>query len=143
MANNVYLTQARGAAMLDSLVDALDTGGAGTIKLYGDTQAATANTAVGAQTLLATLTFSATAFGSATTADPSVATASSITSDSSCDDTDTVTWARWANGAATTILDCTAGISSGTFDIEFNTDAFVAGATVSISALTVTMNLHA
>ena len=75
MAANVYLTQARGPAMLDSLVDALDTGGAGTIKLYGDAQAATANTALGAQTLLATLTFTATAFGAATTADPSVATA--------------------------------------------------------------------
>lgn len=143
MALNVYLTQARGAAMLDTLVDALDVGGAGTIKLYGDTQAATANTALGAQTLLATLTFSATAFGSATTADPSVATANAITSDTSCDDTDTVTWSRWASGGATTVLDCTAGISSGTFDIEFNTDAFVTGATVSITALTVTQPLHA
>jgi hypothetical protein len=141
VANNVYLTQLRGAAMLDSLVDAIDVGGAGTIKLYGDTQPVTANTAIGAQTLLATLTFSATSFGAATTADPSVATANAITSDSSADATEQVTWARWASGTPTTILDCTAGISSGTFDIEFNTDAFVTGATISITALTVTQPL--
>jgi hypothetical protein len=137
-----YLTQAVGKAALDSIVDTLDTGGAGTIKLYSASQAATANTALGAQTLLATLTFSATAFGAATTADPSVATAAAITSDSSADATNTVAWARWANGAATTVLDCSAGISTGTFDIEFNTDAFVTGATIAITALTVTLPLH-
>jgi hypothetical protein len=141
VANNVYLTQLRGAAMLDSLVDAIDVGGAGSIKFYGTAQAATANTAIGAQTLLATLTFSATAFGAATTADPSVATANAITSDSSADATATVVWARWASGTPTTVLDCTAGISSGTFDIEFNTDAFVTGATISVTALTVTQPL--
>lgn len=141
MANNVYLTQARGAAMLDNLVDAIDTAGPGTIKLYADTQPSTADTAVGAQVLLATLTFSATAFGSATVADPSVATAAAITDDTSADATDTVAWARIANGTPTTILDCSAGISTGTFDIEFNTDAFVSGATVSITSLTITMNL--
>jgi hypothetical protein len=127
--------------MLDSLVDAIDTGGAGTLKFYTTAQAATANTALGAQTLLATLTFSATAFGAATVADPSVATAAAISSDTSADATGTVVWSRWANGSATTILDCTAGISTGTFDIEFNTDAFVAGATISVTALTVTQPL--
>lgn len=142
MALNPYLTQAVGKAALDSIVDTLDTGGAGTIKLYTASQAATANTALGAQTLLATLTFNATAFGAATTADPSVATANSITSDTSADATGTVAWARWANGAGTTVLDCSAGISTGTFDIEFNTDAFVTGATIAISSLTVTLPLH-
>jgi hypothetical protein len=142
MALNPYLTQAVGKAALDSIVDSLDSGGAGTIKLYAASQAATANTAVGAQVLLATLTYSATAYGAATTADPSVATAAAITSDSSADATDTVAWARHASGGGTTIFDCSAGISSGTFDIEFNTDAFVTGATVAISSLTVTLPLH-
>jgi hypothetical protein len=142
MALNPYLTQAVGKAALDSIVDSLDAGGAGTIKFYTTAQAATANTALGAQTLLATLTYTATAFGAATTADPSVATAASITSDSSADATGTVVWARHASGAATTIFDCSAGISSGTFDIEFNTDAFVTGATIAVSALTVTLPLH-
>ena len=142
MALNPYLTQAVGKAALDSIVDTLDTGGAGTIKIYTASQAATANTAIGAQTLIATLTFSATAFGAATTADPSVATAAAITSDASANNTGTVAWARWASGGATTVLDCSAGISTGTFDIEFNTDAFVAGATIAVTALTVTLPLH-
>lgn len=140
MALNPYITQARGAAMLDSLVDALDTGGAGTIKIYTTAQAATADTAIGAQVLLATLTFSATAFGAATTADPSVATAASITDDSSADATNTAAWARWASGAGTTILDCTVGTSGA--DINFNTVSFVSGATVSITALTVSQPLN-
>lgn len=140
MALNPYLTQAVGKAALDSIVDTLDTGGAGTIKIYTASQAATANTALGAQTLLATLTFSATAFGAATTADPSVATAASITSDSSADATNTAAWARWANGSGTTVLDCSVGTA--TTDIVFNTVSFVSGATIAISSLTVTLPLH-
>lgn len=140
MALNPYLTQAVGKAALDSIVDTLDVGGAGTIKIYTTAQAATANTALGAQVLLATLTYSATAYGNATTADPTVATAASITSDSSADATNTAVWARHANGSATTVFDCSVGTA--TSDIIFNTVAFVSGATVAISALTVTLPLH-
>jgi hypothetical protein len=140
MALNPYLTIAAGQGMLDDLVDSLDVGGAGTIKLYADTQPTDADTAIGAQVLLATLTFPGTAFGAATAADPTVATVTpSIVDDTSADATDTLTWARWASGTPTDILDCTAG--NGTFDLNFNTDQFVTGATVSISALTVTQNL--
>lgn len=142
MALNPYLTKATGQAALDAIVDRLDAGGAGTIKFYTASQAATADTALGAQTLLATLTYSATAYGAASNADPTVATAAAITSDSSADATGSVVWARHASGGATTIFDCSAGISSGTFDIEFNTDAFVTGATIAVSALTVTLPLH-
>lgn len=142
MALNPYLTKATGQAALDAIVDRLDAGGAGTIKFYTASQAATADTALGAQTLLATLTYSATAYGAASNADPTVATASAITSDTSADATNTVAWARHASGGGTTIFDCSAGISSGTFDIEFNTDAFVTGATIAVSALTVTLPLH-
>ena len=140
MANNPYITQAAGKAMLDTLVDLLDAGGAGTIKFYGTAQAATANTAVGGQTLGATCTFSATAFGAATTADPSVATAASITDDSAADADVTVVWARMAGGGGTTVLDCSVGTSGA--DINFNTNVFVTGATVSVTSLTVTMPLH-
>jgi hypothetical protein len=140
MALNPYLTQAVGKAALDSIVDSLDAGGAGTIKIYTTAQAATANTAIGAQTLLATLTYSATAYGAATTADPSVATAATITSDSGADNTGTAVWARHASGGATTIFDCSVGTA--TSDIIFNTVSFVSGAVIAISALTVTLPLH-
>lgn len=140
MALNPYITKARGQAMLDSLVDAIDTSGPGTLKIYDGSQAANADTAVGAQTLGASLTFSATAFGSASNADPTVATAASITSDSSADATITASWFRIANGTPTTILDGTVG--TGTHDIVFNTVSFVSGAVIAISSLTITLPLH-
>lgn len=140
MALNPYLTKATGQAALDAIVDRLDSGGAGTIKIYTASQAANADTAIGAQTLLATLTFSATAFGAASNADPTVATASTITSDSSADATGTAAWARLASGGGTTVMDCSVGTS--TVDITFNTASFVSGAVIAISSLTVTLPLH-
>lgn len=58
---NVRITDAMQQAAMDAVVDSIDTGGAGTIKIYDGTQPADSDTAVSTQTLLATLTFSATA----------------------------------------------------------------------------------
>ena len=96
MAADPRLTALAASAAADAVVDRLDTGGAGTIKLYTATIPTNADTALGAQTLLATLTFNATAFGAASSG---VATANAIVSDTSADATGTVTWARIANGA--------------------------------------------
>jgi hypothetical protein len=134
MAADPRLTNATASAACDAIVDRLDTGGAGTIKVYTGTIPTDADTAVGAQTLLATLTFSATAFGAASNG---VATAAAITSDSSADTNGTAAWARLANGAGTTIMDVTVGTSGE--DINFNTVSFVTGATVAISSMTVTV----
>jgi hypothetical protein len=133
MAADPRLTNLAASAAADAVVDRIDTGGAGTIKIYDGTIPTDADTALGAQVLLATLTFSATAFGAASNG---VATASAITSDSAADATGTATWARIANGAGTTQLDVTVGTSGE--DINFNTAAFVTGATVAITALTYT-----
>ena len=133
MAADPRLTNAAASAAADAVVDRIDTGGAGTIKIYTGTIPTDADTAVGAQTLLATLTFSATAFGSASNG---VATANAITSDTSADATGTAAWARIANGSGTTQMDVTVGTSGD--DINFNTVSFVTGATVSITALTYT-----
>jgi hypothetical protein len=134
MAADPRLTNATASAACDAIVDRIDTGGAGTIKIYTATIPTDADTALGAQTLLATLTFSATAFGAASNG---VATASAITSDSSADATGTAAWARIANGAGTTIMDVTVGTSGE--DINFNTVSFVTGATVAITSMTVTV----
>lgn len=133
MAADPRLTNAAASAAADAVVDLIDAGGAGTIKIYTATIPTDANTALGAQTLLATLTFSATAFGSASNG---VATANSITSDSSADATGTAAWARIASGAGTTIMDVTVGTSGE--DINFNTVSFVSGAVIAISSLTYT-----
>ena len=133
MAADPRLTNAAASAAADAVVDRIDAGGAGTIKIYTGTIPTDADTAVGAQTLLATLTFSATAFGAASNG---VATAAAITSDTSADATGTAAWARIASGAGTTQMDVTVGTSGD--DINFNTVSFVSGATVAITALTYT-----
>ena len=133
MASDPRLTNAAASAAADAVVDSIDVGGAGTIKIYDGTIPTNADTAVGAQVLLATLTFAATAFGAASNG---VATAAAITSDSAADATSTAAWARIASGGGTTIMDVTVGTSGD--DINFNTVSFVTGATVSISSLTYT-----
>jgi hypothetical protein len=125
------LTNAAASAAADAVVDLLDVGGAGTIKVYTGTIPTDANTAIGAQVLLATLTFSATAFGAASNG---VATASAITSDTSADATGTAAWARIASGGGTTVMDVTVGTSGE--DLNFNTVSFVAGATIALTSLT-------
>ncbi len=134
MAADPRLTNAAASAAADAVVDLIDAGsGAGTIKIYTATIPTDANTALGAQTLLATLTFSDPAFGAASNG---VATASAITSDSSADATDTAAWARIADSNGTTIMDVTVGTSGE--DINFNTVSFVSGAAIAISSLTYT-----
>jgi hypothetical protein len=134
MASDPRLTNAAASAAADAVVDRIDAGaGAGTIKIYTGTIPTDADTAVGAQTLLATLTFSDPAFGAASNG---VATASAITSDTSADATGTAAWARVADSNAVTQFDVTVGTSGD--DINFNTVSFVSGATVAITALTFT-----
>jgi hypothetical protein len=134
MAADPRLTNAAASAAADAVVDLIDAGaGAGTIKVYTATIPTDANTAVGAQTLLATLTFSDPAFGAASNG---VATASAITSDSSADATGTAAWARWADSNGVTIMDVTVGTSGE--DINFTTVSFVAGAAIAITSLTYT-----
>ena len=131
MAADPRITNAVASAMADVIGDSLDSG---TIKIYNGTIPTDADTAVGAQTLLATLTFNAAAFPAASNG---VLTAAAITSDSSADATGTASWARIANSGGTTKMDVTVGTSGE--DINFNSVAFQSGATVAISSLTITM----
>lgn len=134
MAADPRLSNAAASAAADAVVDLIDAGaGAGTIKIYDGTIPTNANTAIGSQVLLATLTFSDPAFGAASNG---VATASAITSDSSADATGTASWARIADSNGNTVMDVTVGTSGE--DIDFNTVSFVSGATIAISSLTYT-----
>lgn len=132
---NVRLATAPQNAACDAIVDLIDAGaGAGTIKIYDGTQPANANTAVTTQTLLATLTYSATAFGAASSG---VATAAAITGDSAADATGTATWARVADSNGNTIFDCDVNTTGAT--INLNSVSIVTGGTVDISSFTLTM----
>lgn len=108
----------------------------GYIRFYDGTKPANANTAIGAQVLLAELRWNATAFGAAVAG---LITANAITSDSSANNNGTATWARFLKSNGTSVeMDCTVG--TGTNDIVLNTVSIVAGAVVALSAFTYQAN---
>jgi hypothetical protein len=120
-------------AACDAVAGLLDDG---YIRIYSETRAATPNTAIGAQVLLAELRFNATAFGAAVAG---VATANAITDDSSANATGTAAWARLLQSDGTTaVMDLDVTTSAGSDRIVLDTVAIAAGATVSISSLTMT-----
>jgi len=135
----LYITNARAIVACDGVVDAVDTGGAGSLRIYAGSVPADADAALAsANTLLAQLTMSATAFGNAADAAPgATATANAITDDSSADATGTATFFRILNGSGTVIIQGSVGTSGE--DLNLNTVSIVAGATVSVTSLTVTM----
>jgi hypothetical protein len=88
------------------------------------------------QTLLAELRWNATAFGAASSG---VATANAITADTSADNTGTATWFRALKSDGTTVVfDGSVGTSGA--DLNLNSTAISAGATVSVTAFTYTEN---
>ena len=128
-------TAARNAAC-DAIVDLIDVGGTGIIEIRTGSQPASANDAASG-TLLGTLTFSATAFGAASSG---VATAASITDDSSADATGTAGWFRVKDGAGATIFDGDITTTAvGTGDMTLNNTSITAGGTISVTSFTFTI----
>lgn len=118
----------------DAIVDDIDAGsGAGQIQIRTGSQPTNVGDAAQG-TLLGTLTFSDPAFGAASTG---VATASAITSDTSADNSGTAGHARIIDSDANIVGDCTCGMGSG--DINFDNNVIVAGGTIAISTMTVTV----
>ncbi len=116
-------TGARDAAC-NAIVDLIDVSSPGTLKIY----------TAAFSTLLATLTFSATAFGSSSTG---TATANAITADSSADATGTAAVFKIFDGAAAEVLRGTVGTSGA--DINYNTVTWTTGDNIAVSSLTMTM----
>lgn len=107
----------------------------GFIEIYSGTQPVNANTALSGNTLLATLTFGATAFGAASA---SVITANTITPGTAVA-TGTATFARLYESNGTTVVgDITVGTSGA--GLNLNTTSIVTGATVSCSSFTLTVS---
>lgn len=104
----------------------------GYIRIYDGAQPTDADTAVGAQVLLAELRFGADAFPAAVAG---LITANAITSDASANATGTAAWARILKSDGTSVLfDGTVGTASA--NVILNSVAISAGATVSCSSLT-------
>jgi len=142
MASETKIDTLAAAAMLDALVDLMDAGSQpGEIHIFtGSTNADASVTPAG--TLLAKLVCSATAFGAATDASPSVATAASITSDTDADDGG-VAGCFWAGGVSTPgtmesgFIQGSAGEAADSTDLTFDDKTIVSGGTVAITAWTI------
>lgn len=134
-----YISNVAAKAAMDAVTLLVNAGTPpGLLKIYAGTVPTDADTALGAATLLATLTFSSDAFGDAADASPgATSTAASITSDSSADNTGTAAFYRITNAAGTVITQGTVGTSGA--NINFNTVSFVSGATISVTSFTMTM----
>ncbi len=140
MANNPRLSANCAIDACDAIVDRLDLGSTdATIRGRTGTQPSDPD-ATESGTLLFTLTMSATAFGAAADGAPGgVATAASITDDSSADATGTLAYCRIGSTGtgADDEIDGEAGTSGA--DFNFNTVSIVSGSTVSMTSLTVTV----
>jgi hypothetical protein len=139
VANAFRINNATAKAMADAFTLQLDAGTAALIRIYTGSQPTDPDTAIGAVTLLAELTMTATSFGAATDANPGgLITAAAITSDSSADNTGTAAWFRmWTQNAGTAVADGSVGTSG--CDLNLNTVAITSGSTVAITAFTITM----
>lgn len=144
MATGMVISNAMAKAMCDAAVDLVDAGdGAGYINIYSGTKPASPETAITDQDLLATLTMSDPAFGAATDANPGAkATAAAISDDTAADADGTAAWFRVFDSDDTPLWDGTIG-SSGTAGVDYDmimaSTSIVAGATVEITSLVVTM----
>jgi hypothetical protein len=117
----------------DAVCDLLDNG---YLRIYDGTQAATADTAVGAQVLLAELRWNAAAFPAATNG---VATAAAITSDASANATGTASWFRALKSDGTTVV-FDGSVAAASADIVLSTVSIVTAAIVSMTSFTYTAN---
>ena len=111
----------------------------GVLRIYSGTAPADANAALSGNTLLAELGMSATAFGAAANG---VATANTITQDSSNDATGTPTFFRvFETGGTVVVFQGSAGAAGGGAELQLSGlvgGQIIAGGTTSISSLTYT-----
>lgn len=106
----------------------------GYVRIYDGAQPATADTAITTQTLLAELTFGATAFGSAVAG---VATANAIGSGTAAA-TGTAAWFRtFKTDGTTAVYDGSVGTSG--CDMNLGSTAIQSGGLVSLSSFTYTL----
>jgi hypothetical protein len=133
MALNPKLSNAGANAAADAACALLNNG---YLRIYDGAQPTDADTAIGAQVLLAELRYNATAYGAAVAG---VAAANAFTADSSANATGTATWFRALKSDGTTaVYDGTVGTSG--CDLNLNTTSIVTGAAVSVSALEYTQS---
>lgn len=133
MASNLKYTTTLRNNQLDEITALAGT--SALLRIYDGTQPANANTAVGAQTLLAELVCDATAFAAA--ASSGALTANAISNDASANATGTASWFRLvASNGTTVVMDGSVGTSGS--DLNLNSVSITSGQTVSVSSFVIT-----
>lgn len=132
MALNTQLANATVNGQADNLSARLNSG---FLRIYDGSQPATADTAIGAQVLLAELTFSATAAPAAVNG---LITFNAIGSDTSANATGTPTWFRaFQSNGTTVVMDGTVGASGANLNLTGLTGGqIISGGTVAVSSFT-------
>lgn len=130
MALNPKTRVASRNAALDAGFDVLNSG---FLRIYDGTQPTDADTALGAQVLLAELALSATAFAAASSGSKS---ANAITDDTTANATGTATWGTLATSGSVRVIDFSVGTSGA--NLNLNAVAIAAGARVSVTSFTIT-----
>lgn len=131
MALNPKLAVLSRNVALDAAFDVLNSG---KLRIYDGTQPTDADTAIGAQVLLADLALNATAFAAGGSG---AKVANAITADASADATGTATWGSLLTSGSVRKFDYSVGTSGA--NLNLNSVAISAGAAVSCTAFTVTM----
>jgi hypothetical protein len=131
LALNPKTAVARRNAALDTAFNVLNSGLYG---IFDGTQPTDADTAIGAQVLLAELSFGSTAFAAAAAGSKA---ANAITQDSSANASGTATWASaYASSRSSAgVIDMSAGTA--TVNLTLNSAGISSGAAVSVSSLTI------
>jgi hypothetical protein len=109
-------------------------GASALLKIYTGTQPTDADTAIGAQTLLGTLTCNATF---APAASGGVLTLNSITQDSAADATGTATWFRLTKSDGTTVV-CDGSVGTSGSDLNLVTTSITLGQPIQVTSFTIT-----
>ena len=128
------LSNAIRSTMCDALVDALDVGGAGTIKIYDGTRPANPNASITGN-LLATVNLAATAFGSASSGVATIADPAAVTAVA----TGTATHFRAASGGGTVVFDGSVTATGGGGDLTLATTSITSGLSVDVTGGTITV----
>lgn len=131
MANNPRRTNVAANTACDAMAVLANSG---FLRIYDGAQPATADTAVGAQVLLAELTMNATAFAASVAG---VASANAITSDASANATGTAAWFRLVKIDGTTVI-CDGSVGTSAADLNLNSVAISSGAAVAVTSFTLT-----
>jgi hypothetical protein len=126
---NTQLANATVNGQADNLAARLN---GGFLRIYDGTQPTNADTAIGAQVLLAELTFNATAAPASTVG---LLTFNAITADASANATGTATWFRAVSSNGTTVV-MDGSVGTATSNLILNSVSIVAGGNVAVSSFT-------